>query len=115
MTYTIVIPNEINPQHLDEVIAEMRVLGAPRIRAIVDADRYRAIEGSHRIAAAGYLGLVPEIVVVDERSFPLVAQEDGEERAFADLAELEDALICRATDVTASQIYELDATIEVPA
>lgn len=59
-------PNEPDPEHLAVVMAEMRVLGAPIIRAMwSDADAgWQAIEGSHRLAAAHALGVVPYIDVL---------------------------------------------------
>lgn len=47
---------------LDSVIAEMRVLGAPTIRYVDVAGTAYAVEGTHRLAAAAALGLVPELV-----------------------------------------------------
>jgi ABC-type glycerol-3-phosphate transport system substrate-binding protein len=54
--------------HLASVIEEMRVLGAPMIRAIDCGDYLMAIEGSHRLAAAAALELTPvfEIIAQDE-------------------------------------------------
>ena len=48
---------------LARVIAQMRELGVPRIRAIDCGDHFVALEGSHRLAAASLLGLIPEIIV----------------------------------------------------
>lgn len=48
---------------LEEVVARMRVLGAPIIRAIKCDDHYVALEGSHRLAAASVLGVVPRVIV----------------------------------------------------
>jgi len=39
-------------------------MGAPTIRAYYDGECYQAIEGSHRLAAAYSLGLVPHIVEI---------------------------------------------------
>lgn len=46
---------------------EMIKLGPPKIRAVYDKDSdcYRAIEGSHRLAVAHSLTLLPEIIEVD--------------------------------------------------
>jgi len=52
-----------NAEKLEGVIAEMRALGAPSIRAIDCGDRLMALEGSHRLAAAAALGLTPSFVV----------------------------------------------------
>jgi len=58
--------NPTDADHLAEVIEEMRVLGAPVIRAVETCYGLVAIEGSHRLAAAAELGLSPEIIVIDE-------------------------------------------------
>jgi len=47
--------------HLGEVIAEMKTLGPPTIQVVEWRDHYFAIEGSHRLAAAFYLGLTPKL------------------------------------------------------
>ena len=40
--------------------------GAPTIRAIdLGDDEYAAVEGSHRVAIAHELGLIPEIQIID--------------------------------------------------
>lgn len=52
--------------HLQAVIAEMRKLGAPKIEVVDCGDHYRALEGSHRLAAAAELGLTPELVIRDQ-------------------------------------------------
>lgn len=57
--------NEVNPAHLEDVIADMRSLGAPTLRAVETAWGLVAIEGSHRLAAAEKLGLTPEIFTID--------------------------------------------------
>jgi len=53
---------------LAAVIADMDVMGAPRIRVINCGDYYMAVEGSHRLAAAAALGIDPifEIINQDE-------------------------------------------------
>lgn len=63
---TIFAINAPEADKLAEVVAIMREMGAPKIRALWCGDHWRAIEGSHRIAAAAQLGLVPEIVEVAE-------------------------------------------------
>lgn len=55
-------PCDVRPDRLAEVVAEMRSLGAPTIRVWWAGDHWRALEGSHRLAAAHALGLVPEFV-----------------------------------------------------
>lgn len=63
---TIVAPHAAEPSKLAEVIAQMETLGAPTIAAHYDGEKYIALEGSHRIAAAVKLGLPITIVEYDE-------------------------------------------------
>lgn len=64
MTY-IYAPHEPRPDRLAEVIAEMRDAGAPMIRAWWAGDHWRALEGSHRLAAAAELGRCPILIALD--------------------------------------------------
>jgi hypothetical protein len=61
----ILAPHYVSPEsaHYAEVRAQMMTMGAPRIRAIWDTahDMWIAIEGSHRLAVASELGLLPLI------------------------------------------------------
>jgi hypothetical protein len=85
MTY-IYAPHATDPAKLAAVIAEMRTLGAPTIRAVWTGDYWLAIEGSHRLAAAHALGLTPEIdeiATTDEIDHDL----DLDSRLVADIAE----------------------------
>lgn len=64
-TYTTIEAlHKADADHLAEVIAEMRTLGAPTIRAYWDGDGWQAIEGVHRLHAAAALGLRPILVEV---------------------------------------------------
>jgi len=54
MIYTIHRPI---PDHLDEVVGEMRRMGSPTIRVVDCSDFLVAIEGCHRIEAARILGI----------------------------------------------------------
>lgn len=54
------------PAHLAEVIAEMRIAGAPTIEVVDCGDHYVALEGSHRLAAAHHLGLTPILTIHDQ-------------------------------------------------
>lgn len=63
---TIIAINEVDTDHLAEVVAEMREMGAPTIRGFWTGEVWRALEGSHRIAAAAELGLTPNMVHVEE-------------------------------------------------
>ena len=49
--------------HLGEVVADMRLRGAPTIRVVEFDGSLCATEGSHRIAAAHHLGLIPKVVI----------------------------------------------------
>ena len=49
--------------HLGDVVEDMKTQGAPTIRAVeFEGDLY-ATEGSHRIASAHHLGLIPKIIL----------------------------------------------------
>lgn len=58
--------NEPDTEKLETVKSEMRALGAPTIRAVWCGDCWRAVEGSHRLAAAHALGLTPNIIEINE-------------------------------------------------
>jgi len=62
----VAIINQPDAEHLEEVKAEMQILGAPVIRAIRDDGQgiILALEGSHRLAAAQMLGLRPVLQLV---------------------------------------------------
>lgn len=69
----------IHPPQADRlarVIAQMRELGVPRIRAIDCGDHFVALEGSHRLAAASLLGLIPEIIVLHSDALIEVCEFD---------------------------------------
>ena len=52
-----------NTGHLGEVAAEMEKIGPPSIRVVNWRDEFFAVEGSHRLAAAHALGLVPNVII----------------------------------------------------
>lgn len=54
------------PDHLEEVVVEMRRRGAPVLRAYFDAPSgaWLASEGTHRIRAAFLLGIAPVLVPI---------------------------------------------------
>lgn len=60
--------NHPDPTHLAAVRAEMLRLGAPTVRVVRDEAQglYLALEGSHRLAAARELGIVPILQVIPE-------------------------------------------------
>lgn len=72
----ILLRHAVDKVRKDNIKAEMVQLGAPRVRAIYHGDIWFAIEGSHRLAAAHELGLVPEIVDVTECDDIVIAQEN---------------------------------------
>lgn len=61
---------------LEQVIAEMRRLGPPAIEVVNCGDHYMALEGSHRIAAAHALGLVPELIIREQDELVDVSRYD---------------------------------------
>ena len=65
MSQTIYTINAPSADHLAEVMAEMETLGSPKIRAVFCGDHYKAIEGSHRVAAAHKLGIEVEIIEME--------------------------------------------------
>lgn len=54
------------PGKLTEVVNEMRKLGAPTIRVVDCGDYLQALEGSHRLAAAAQLGLIPNFEIYEQ-------------------------------------------------
>jgi hypothetical protein len=67
-------------EHLNKVLADMKKLGAPTIRAFAideNNDWYQAIEGSHRLRACEILGIMPTIEILDEDT-PFVNDENQE-------------------------------------
>ena len=61
--------------HLEKVLNEMIVKGPPTIKCIDYRNRLYAIEGSHRLAAAHYLGMVPSVDLVSQDRFDPVDDE----------------------------------------
>ena len=57
-----------DPDKLAEVVAKMRVLGAPSIQAVDCGDYYMALEGSPRLAAAKQLGLTPDLIIFEQNT-----------------------------------------------
>lgn len=50
--------------HLGMVVAEMRLAGPPTLRVALTPAGLFALEGSHRLAAAWFLGLEPRLVAL---------------------------------------------------
>jgi hypothetical protein len=102
MTTAILAPHKINKQsdHYKQVLAAMRQLGSPAIRAIWHgAYGWLAIEGSHRIAAARELGLPVAIVDVA-----------GETTIEHDLQDIESP--CSAEALEAFLVEGIDQSVE---
>lgn len=55
-----------DPERLQGIISEMRELGAPTIKAVDCGDHLQALEGSHRLAAAAALGIVPNFEITSQ-------------------------------------------------
>jgi len=55
-----------DPDKLAQVIDEMRSLGAPTIEVVDCGDYMQALEGSHRLAAASALGLMPAMIIHEQ-------------------------------------------------
>lgn len=70
-----------DPGKLAEVIEEMKMLGSPILRVVECGDYYMALEGSHRLAAAAHLGLIPVLVVYDQDDLIDVTEHDWYESA----------------------------------
>lgn len=51
---------------LERVKAEMMERGPPTIHVVDCGDHYMALEGSHRLAAAQALELIPELIIHDQ-------------------------------------------------
>jgi hypothetical protein len=70
---------------LDDVIEQMKALGAPTIEVVDCGDHYMALEGSHRLAAARELGIAPILVVHEQEDIIDIRRFDwSEEMTFAD-------------------------------
>ena len=77
------VHSHYSEQHLQEVISEMRTLGAPAIHAVWMEcyGHWAALEGCHRIRAAKALGLTPKIIEVDysDEMTSAIAGYDGDQ------------------------------------
>ena len=62
---TIIAPHKPDAERMASITDDMRRLGAPTIRVVADGDRYIALEGSHRLAAAKALDITVTIRVMD--------------------------------------------------
>ena len=61
------VHSHYDTEHLNNVVEEMKTLGAPEIHAVWMEcyGHYAALEGYHRVRAAQQLGLTPVIIDVD--------------------------------------------------
>lgn len=77
------IHDHFDERHLEAVKAEMRILGAPTIKAVWMEcwGVWAALEGCHRIRAAAELGLIPEIDEI-EYSVEITTDDVGLSEAF---------------------------------
>jgi hypothetical protein len=74
MIYAIHAPE---PERLEKVSHEMRMLGAPTIRVVDCGDHYQALEGSHRLAAAHALGITPQLVIYAQHELISISDYDS--------------------------------------
>ena len=84
----ILFHNDYDKEHLEEVKSEMKVLGAPTIKAVYDEcyGTWFAVEGCHRIRAAKELGLTP--IIEDVTNQETVAMQLNDETVEMEMAEL---------------------------
>jgi len=66
---------------LAQVTAQMENLGAPTIEVVDCGDYMQALEGSHRLAAAHALGLMPHLIVHAQHDMLDVTRFDWFDRA----------------------------------
>jgi hypothetical protein len=79
---------DYNESHLQEVIEEMKKLGAPTIKAVWMEcyNHFAALEGCHRIRAAKKLGLIPEIEEVEYSDEEIIG-DSGDVYTVSELAD----------------------------
>ena len=67
MTRIALMHNHYSKEKLEQVVEEMKILGAPKVKAVWMEvyGCWAALEGCHRIRAAQILGLEPEIEEVE--------------------------------------------------
>jgi hypothetical protein len=64
--------------HLGKVVTEMQQVGPPTLRVMDHGGNLCATEGSHRLAAAHQLGIVPKLVIeVSDADGGLVSHWDA--------------------------------------
>jgi ParB-like nuclease domain len=73
---TLYLVHATSNEKVEQVMAEMRKLGSPRVRVVDCGDHYMAIEGCHRLTAAARLGVRPDLVVLAPGDLVEVASLD---------------------------------------
>ena len=63
-------------KRLETIKTEMATLGPPTLRVVDCGDFFMALEGSHRLAAAQDLGLMPLLIVHDQEEVLTLADFD---------------------------------------
>ncbi|MDQ0349716.1 hypothetical protein [Ancylobacter vacuolatus] len=66
MGFTVYAIHGAEAGKLETVKAEMLSLGAPTIKVVDCGDHYMALEGSHRLAAAHALGIIPALEILEQ-------------------------------------------------
>jgi len=74
-TRVFLLHTHFDQDHLNSVIAEMEILGAPTIRGYEIGNEIIAIEGCHRLRACAELGIDPVIELIDENI--LISELEG--------------------------------------
>ena len=87
--------NHYDAKHLDSVVADMRVLGAPTIHVLdLGFDGlYQALEGSHRLRACAILDITPILIVVDETTTASSLNLDSDCEDITELGDWENEFI----------------------
>ena len=83
--------------HLADVISEMRLAGPPTIRVLEYKGKLFAVEGSHRLAAAHYLELIPKLIVLTPDS---VGYDEFLERIIPTLPQYEFEYVLKLTEAS---------------
>ena len=73
---------------LDAVIADMKVMGIPTIKAVWSEayDMWVALEGCHRLRAAQSLGITPDIEEV-EYSDEVITMDSGDDYTISEIVD----------------------------
>lgn len=68
--------NRVDLVRLDQVIHGMRVFGPPEIQVVKYGLLFQALDGSHRLAAASVLGIVPRLRVLPDKQIIDITKYD---------------------------------------